>query len=132
MKINHQILSDFQSLESWEEKYEYIIGLARKLEPYSDELKKPEFLIRGCQSRTWLHPQRLENNAVHWLAYSDSLFVRGLIYILLLDFQDRSLEELQTIQPTTLQTLELEKYITAGRRNGLGEMIVRLQGYTEM
>jgi sulfur transfer protein SufE len=70
-----------------------------------------------------------ENGQIHWLAYSDSLFVRGLIYILLLDFQDKTKQDLQTQTPTTIQTLELDKYITAGRQNGLEQTLIRLKMY---
>ncbi len=125
--MQNQIISDFQTLDSWEDKYEYIISLSRKLEPYPDELKRPEHFIIGCQSRTWLFSKEIDNGKLHWLAHSDSLFVKGLIYILLLDFQDKTKEELRTQEAVTIQELDLEKYITAGRQNGLEGVMKKLK-----
>ena len=46
-----QIVEDFSQFDEWLDKYEYLIELGRNLEPFPEEKKTEEKLIKGCQSR---------------------------------------------------------------------------------
>ena len=47
--IEQSIIEDFSLFDTWEEKYEYIIDIGKKLSPLNEEFKKEDFKIKGCQ-----------------------------------------------------------------------------------
>jgi len=53
--IEQSIIEDFSLFETWEEKYEYIIDIGKKLAPLNDQFKTEEYKIKGCQSSVWIH-----------------------------------------------------------------------------
>ena len=58
MTINEKqdaIVEDFELFSDWMEKYEYIIQLGKDLPLIDEQCKTDENLIRGCQSKVWLH-----------------------------------------------------------------------------
>ena len=46
-----EVVEDFSMYDEWLDKYEYLIDLGRRLEPFPEELKTDDRLIKGCQSR---------------------------------------------------------------------------------
>jgi len=42
----------------WMEKYEHIIELGKELPMIEEKYKTDENLIKGCQSRVWLHAEK--------------------------------------------------------------------------
>ncbi len=72
------VLEELELFQDWTERYEYVIGLGRKLPPMPAAAKTAEHLIKGCQSQVWLDAA-LEDGHVRYLADSDSLITKGLI-----------------------------------------------------
>ena len=54
-KIESKIVEEFNMFSDWTEKYEYLIELGKELIPLDSQYKIEENLIKGCQSRVWLH-----------------------------------------------------------------------------
>ena len=52
-----EILEDFAMFENWMQKYEYLIELGKELPAIEKEYKIESNLIKGCQSKVWLHAQ---------------------------------------------------------------------------
>jgi cysteine desulfuration protein SufE len=73
-----QLLEELALFQEWTERYEYVIGLGRKLPPMDDASKTSEHLIKGCQSQVWLDAT-LTDGRVHYAADSDSLITKGMI-----------------------------------------------------
>ena len=78
-KIN-KIKEDFSFFENWEDKYQYLIDLGKKLPELKDIYKKEEYRIQGCTSNLWMIPQ-YSNNKLTFLGASDSVIVQGLFYL---------------------------------------------------
>ena len=53
--IQAEIVEEFNMFEDWMEKYEYIIELGKTLPIIDNKYKTENNLIKGCQSRVWLH-----------------------------------------------------------------------------
>ena len=43
------VIEDFSMYDEWLDKYEYLIELGKNLEPYPEENKTDDKLIKGCQ-----------------------------------------------------------------------------------
>ena len=81
MTINEQqdeIIGEFEQFPDWMEKYEYIIQLGKELPLIAEEYKIDANLIRGCQSRVWLHPE-YKDGKIFFSADSDALITKGLV-----------------------------------------------------
>src|SRR5512147_3163541 len=81
-EIEKEITEEFSLFDSWDDKYEYIIDLGKRLPPLEDEFKKDENKVRGCQSTVWLVSDYREGK-VFFKAESDSVIVKGLISMLI-------------------------------------------------
>src|SRR3954470_7223706 len=80
-EIENEIIEEFSLFDSWDDKYEYIIDLGKKLTVLEPEHKKDENRVRGCQSTVWLVAE-YKDGKVFFQADSDSLIVKGLISML--------------------------------------------------
>ena len=50
------LLEDFELLESWEDRYRYIIDLGKDLDPYPEPFRTEEYRVLGCASQVWFYP----------------------------------------------------------------------------
>ena len=85
MTINEQqeeLIENFELFDDWEEKYEYIIDLGKKLPGLADEFKTEDNIIKGCQSLVWLNAKFEDGNVV-FEADSQAIIVKGLVNMLL-------------------------------------------------
>jgi len=92
-EIQDQIIEDFSFFDDWMEKYEYIIDLGKKLPLIREEYKVDENLIRGCQSRVWLHAD-VADGKVRFTADSDAVITKGIIGLLIQVLDNQSAEDI--------------------------------------
>jgi cysteine desulfurase/selenocysteine lyase len=124
------LLEEFDGLEGWPEKYEYLIELGRKRPVMSPELMTEAHRVRGCQSTVFLAARVRPGSpdVVEFLAESDSEIVRGLLALLQYLFSGQRAAEILCFDLAGfLACTGLESNLTTGRRNGLAEMIRRLR-----
>src|SRR4051794_7777974 len=76
------IAEEFSFFSDWTERYQYLIGLGRKLPVFPDSLKSDEYKVHGCQSQVWLVPSG-DAQHMQFRGISDSAIVSGLIALLL-------------------------------------------------
>ena len=80
--IQDQIVEDFELLaDDREATLFYLMELGDKMPPLPEEYKKDENLIKGCQSKVWLHSD-YKDNMVLFEADSNTDITRGLISLL--------------------------------------------------
>ncbi len=72
------LLEDLKIFQDWTERYEYVIGLGKRLEPLPERARNGEHLIKGCQSQVWLEATSADGR-IHFLADSDSVITKGMI-----------------------------------------------------
>ena len=80
--IQAEIVEEFDMFEDWMEKYEYIIELGKTLPIIDNKHKIDDNLIKGCQSRVWLHAE-YNNEAIVYTADSDAIITKGIIALLI-------------------------------------------------
>ena len=120
------IISDFNFLENWDQKYEYLIDLGKELPKAGLELKSTENLIKGCQSNVWLSSY-IKNNKVYFIADSDALITRGLIALLLKVFSNAKPKEIALFDLQLISKVGLDKHLSMTRSNGLVKMIEKIK-----
>ncbi|SHI50955.1 SufE family protein [Aureimonas altamirensis] len=130
MRKIEDIISDFEFLDDWEDKYRYVIELGRELPPMAPEDMNEATKVRGCVSQVWLK-QDLEDGAVprlHYAGESDAHIVRGLVAITLALYSGRTAPEImETDAEATFERLGLKEHLTPQRSNGLRSMVARIK-----
>ena len=125
-----ELLENFEILESWEERYKYVIELGKKLPPMPEEYKIEANKVRGCMSQVWFKffPSSSQPVRLEFLADSDAFIVKGLAAILHLIYSGKTKQEAATINLEEVFTkLGLEGHLSMNRRNGFYSMAERIK-----
>jgi len=124
----NQLIEDFAFLDTWEDRYAYVLELGRGLDPLADDERNDATHVKGCVSQVWLVTEPENGNALQFRGDSDSLIVRGLIAILVVLFSGKSCEEILATDPApVLAKLGLDQHLSQQRANGLAAMIARIK-----
>lgn len=129
------IISDFEFLDDWEDRYRYVIDLGRELPPYPDDARDAVHKVQGCVSQVWLKtiPQSGIDPIIQFLGDSDAHIVRGLVAIVLAVYSGKRATEILAVEPEeVLKKLGLDEHLTPQRSNGLRAMIARIRREAEM
>ena len=124
------IRDDFAFLDSWEDRYRYVIELGEALPPFPDEARTEAFKVPGCVSQVWLTTEvgPGADPTVKFRGDSDAHIVRGLVAIMLALFSGRRASEIAaTDAEATFRTLGLDEHLTPQRANGLRSMVKRIK-----
>ena len=115
-KALHEIIHDFEALDSKTEKYEELLHYADKLPHFPGELRTKDNLVAGCQSVVHVYAEAIDNELV-LAADADSHLVKGLCAVFVLGFQGSDAKVFSTLEPTFLKELGLEESLTPSRAN---------------
>lgn len=127
-EIEEEIIEDFALFDSWEDKYEYIIDLGKKLDRLEDEYKREENKIKGCQSTVWL-TAAYKNGKVTFKADSDAVIVKGLISMLIKVLSGHTPEEILAAKMDFIAEIGMMTHLAQTRSNGLLAMIKQMKNY---
>ena len=125
-----ELIETFEYLEEWDERYDYIIELGRKLPAIDATLQTPENIVEGCMSTVWLVTKvdEANSNAIQIIADSDSILVKGLVVILISALSGKEPSEIVAYDIEQLfRDLEMDQHLSPNRRNGLFSMVKRIR-----
>jgi cysteine desulfuration protein SufE len=125
-QIEQEIVEEFSLFDSWEDKYEYIIDMGKKLPPLSDVHKTEENKIKGCQSQVWMHSNQ-EDGKVYYQADSDAMIVKGLISMLVRVFSGQTPEDIIHAPVTFIDEIGMTSHLAQTRSNGLRAMLKQMK-----
>ena len=131
MTINEkqdELIETFELFDDWEEKYEYIIDLGKKLPKMDANLRTEDNIIRGCQSLVWLNAEKKEN-LVHFEADSEAIIVKGLVSMLLQVLTDQPPEAIAKADLYFIERIGLASHLAQTRSNGLASMLKQMKMY---
>ena len=123
-----EIKDDFSLFDSWEEKYEYIIDLGKKLEPLDIKLKVEENIIKGCQSTVWITSEFKEGR-VFYKADSDAVIVKGLISMLIKVLSGNEPDKILEAKLDFIKDIGMMTHLAQTRSNGLLAMVKQIKNY---
>ena len=122
------IIDNFLFFDDWTQKYENIIELSKDLELMNKELKNEDNLIKGCQSKVWLHAE-LVDGKINFLADSEAIITKGIISILLNIFNNRTPNEILSSNMDFIEKIGLKEHLSPNRANGLSSMYKQIKFY---
>jgi cysteine desulfuration protein SufE len=123
-----EITDDFSLFDSWEEKYEYIIDLGKKLAPLDDQYKKEENIIKGCQSTVWLVSD-FKDGKVFYKADSDAVIVKGLVSMLIKVLSGHEPDKILNAKLDFIKDIGMMTHLAQTRSNGLLSMVKQIKNY---
>ncbi len=123
-----EITDEFSLFDSWEEKYEYIIDLGKRLEPLDKKFKVEENIIKGCQSTVWLTSDFKEGK-VFYKADSDAIIVKGLISMLIKVLSGHKPDEILNAKLDFIKDIGMMTHLAQTRSNGLLSMVKQIKNY---
>jgi len=127
-ETEEEIIEAFSYLETWEEKYEYIIELGKKLPPLDEEYKVEENIIKGCQSTVWLASDYYDGK-VYFKADSDAMIVKGLVSMLIAVLSGHTPDEIINSKIDFIREIGMMTHLAQTRSNGLLSMIKQIKNY---
>ncbi|QRM32044.1 SufE family protein [Microvirga sp. VF16] len=131
-----EIVSNFELLDEWEERYRYVIELGRLMEPLPDEAYNDVNKVQGCASQVWLQADLDSSNGepvLHLRGDSDAHIVRGLVALLISLYNGKTPSEaLSTDALALFKELGLSEHLTPQRSNGVRSMVERIRRDAQM
>ena len=126
--LQQNLIEDFSFFEDWTQRYEYMIELSKGLEKMDEQMKNDKNIIKGCQSKVWLHAEFNEGK-IKFLADSEAIITRGIIAILLTIFNNRTPQEIIESDTNFIEKIGLKEHLSPNRANGLYSMIKQIKFY---
>lgn len=123
-----EIVKDFEFLEDWEQKYEYIIDLGKELKGLPDDKKIDENLIKGCQSKVWIDAS-YKDDKLYFLADSDGILPKGIVSLLVSIYSGHSTQEILESDFDFIAKIGLQEFLSPSRANGLMAMTKQMKFY---
>ncbi|QMU28016.1 SufE family protein [Adhaeribacter radiodurans] len=123
-----QIIEDFELFDDWMDKYEYIIQLGKDLPLIDDKYKTDENLIKGCQSKVWLHAD-YENGKLVFSADSDAIITKGLVSMVVQVLSGHTPQEISEANMYFINKIGLQNHLSPTRSNGLLSMLKQIKLY---
>lgn len=127
-EIENEIVEDFELFDDWEGKYDYLIGLGKDLPAMDAQYKTEENLVRGCQSRVWLHASHA-GDQVFFTADSDAVMTKGMVALLIKILDGQKAEDIVHADLGFIEKVGLKEQLSQGRSNGLVSMIKQMKLY---
>ncbi len=127
-EIEKEIVEEFALFDSWDDKYEYIIDLGKRLAPLPDEYKVDENKVRGCQSTVWL-TANYNDGKVFFTAESDAVIVKGLISMLIRVLSGHTPDEIINAPLNFINEIGMTTHLAQTRSNGLLSMVKQMKNY---
>lgn len=126
--IQEELIDEFSMFDDWMQRYEYMIELGKSLPMIDEGLKTDDKLIKGCQSKVWLHSE-LVDGKVRFTADSDAIITKGIIAVLVRVFSDQKPQAILDANTDFIDEIGLKEHLSPTRANGLVSMIKQMKMY---
>ena len=126
--IQQEIVDEFSMFEDWMQRYEYMIELGKSLPLIDGKYKTDDNIIKGCQSRVWVHAE-LEGGKLVFTADSDAIITKGIIAILIRVFSNQKPQDIIDANTDFIDEISLKEHLSPTRANGLVSMVKQLKLY---
>ncbi len=124
--IQEEIIDEFEMFEDWMQRYEYIIESGKSLPVIDKEQKTEDALIKGCQSKVWLHGE-YRDGKLYFTADSDAILTKGIIALLLRVYSGQAPRDILDAEPFFIDQIGLKEHLSPTRANGLLSMVKQIK-----
>ncbi len=126
-EIEQEITEEFRLFaDHWELKYEHLIELGKSLPLINEKYKTEEYIIKGCQSKVWLHSE-LENGKVLYTADSDAIITKGMVALMIRVLSNQKPDDILQADMTFIDKIGLKEHLSPTRANGLLSVIKQMK-----
>ena len=125
-EIQDKIIGEFSFFDDWMDKYNLLIDLGKELPVIDPKYKVKDFLIEGCQSKVWLHPE-YDGTIITFTADSDAIITRGIVGLLIKVLSGRTPEEIIAADLYFIDRIGLRQNLSPTRSNGLLSMVRQMK-----
>jgi len=126
LEIEQELMDDFSMFETWEDKYEYLIDLGKKLSPLDPSFKTDDYKIKGCQSSVWIHSS-YKDGLVYFEGDSDAVIVKGLVSLMIMVLNGQAPKDIVDAPLAFIDSIGLSSHLAQTRSNGLRAMIKQMK-----
>ncbi len=130
-KEQDTIIDEFSNFTDWSDKYEYLIDLGKALPPLDEQYKTEAHLVKGCQSKVWLHAE-LQGDRVFLFADSDTVITKGIIALLIRVLSGQKGTDIDKADLHFIEAIGLKSHLSPTRSNGLTSMISHIKSYARI
>ncbi|EGV42119.1 SufE family protein [Bizionia argentinensis JUB59] len=127
-EIQNEIIDEFSMFDDWQERYQYMIDLGKSLPLIDAQYKTDNNLIKGCQSKVWVHADLVDNKII-FTADSDAIITKGIIAILIRSFSNQEPKNIISAKTDFIDEIGLKDHLSPTRANGLVSMIKQIKMY---
>jgi cysteine desulfuration protein SufE len=127
-ELQDEMISDFSVMDNWMDKYEYIIQLGKELPLIEEQYKTDNHLIKGCQSRVWLHTE-LKDGKLFFTGDSDAVITKGLVSLMIAVLSGHTPQEIAATEIYFIDAIGLRNHLSPTRSNGLLSMLKQMKLY---
>ena len=127
-ETEEELIQEFEMFDDWMDKYNYIIELGKDLPMIDPQFKTEEFLISGCQSQVWLHPD-MHDGKLFFSADSDAIITKGIVNLLIRVLSGHTPQEILDNDLAYIDAIGLKNHLSPTRSNGLASMIKQIKLY---
>ena len=131
MTVNEEqdkIIDEFSIFDDWMDKYNLLIDMGKEVPAIDPKHKVKDFLIEGCQSKVWLHPD-FKDGKVTFTADSDAIITRGIVSLLIKVLSGRTPDEIIPAELYFIDKIGLRQNLSPTRSNGLLSMVRQMKLY---
>ena len=126
--VQKEIVEEFSLFDDWMQRYEYMIELGKSLPLIDPEYKTEDNIIKGCQSKVWIHAD-LKGDKLVFTADSDAIITKGIIAVLIRVFSNQHPDAILGADTSFIDKIGLKEHLSPTRANGLVSMIKQLKMY---
>ena len=128
IEVQNEIVEEFSLFEDWMQRYEYMIELGKSIELIDPSNKIDSNLIKGCQSKLWLHAE-LKKDKLIFKADSEAIITKGIAAVLLRVFSNQTPKNIIEAKIEFIDKIGLKEHLSPTRANGLLSMIKQIKYY---
>ena len=107
-------------------RYEYVLWLAKRLEPMPADQQTEAIKVKGCVSQVFVQG-RLEQGLMRWQGDSDALITKGLLALLIQGLDGLTPDQVQSMDPAFIAATGLQASLTPSRANGFLNILRTMQ-----
>lgn len=127
-EIQDEIIEEFDMFDDWMQKYDYLIELSKDLPLLDEKHKLDENIIKGCQSKVWLHAEK-QGETVRYTADSDAIITKGIVALLVRVYDQQKSKDILENELHFIDAIGLKEHLSMTRSNGLVSMIKQMKFY---
>lgn len=126
-EIENEIVEEFELFgDDWEGKYEHLIELGKDLPKIEEKHKTDDRLIKGCQSKVWLHTEK-QGDKIVYTADSDAIITKGMVALMIRVLSNQKAEDILGANLDFINKIGLTEHLSPTRANGLVNMIKQMK-----